>query len=191
MLEKVSWLDLNVIQLHVVVENSYSRDGVPVSVESMANVKIDGTDASLEIAAEQFGGMGEVEIHSTIQETLQGHLRAILGKLTPEEIYRDRQKFGQEVQDAAEPDLKAMGFTIVTFPIKEVRDKEGYLDSLGKKRTAEVKRDASIGEAEAERETMEKTSEAIRRGKEASFVNEQKVAEAERDLNVRKAQLLA
>jgi flotillin len=190
-LEKISWLDLNVVQLPVVVENSYSRDGVAVSVEAMANVKIDGTDASLEIAAEQFGGMGEQEIHSTIRETLQGHLRAILGKLTPEEIYRDRQKFGQEVQDAAEPDLKAMGFTIVTFPIKDVRDPQGYLDSLGKKRTAEVKRDAAVGEAEAERERMEKTSEALRRGKEAAFENEQKVAEAERQLNVRKAQLKA
>jgi flotillin len=190
-MEKISWLKLNVFQLDVNVERSYSKDGVPVNVEAKANVKIDGTDSALEIAAEQFGGMKEDETHDTIRETLQGHLRAIIGKLTPEEIYQDRAKFSQEVQEAAQPDLADMGFKIVTFPITDVRDTEGYLDSLGKRRVAEVKRDAEIGKAEAEREQMEQTSEAVRKGQEAKFINDQKIAEAERELSVRRAQLSA
>ena len=190
-LEKLTMLELNVFQLPIGVTNSYSRDGVPVSVEAIANVKIDGSERSLEIAAEQFGGMDETQIHSTIEETLQGHLRAIIGKLTPEEIYQDRQKFGQEVQDAAQPDLAEMGFKIVTFPIKDVRDDQGYLDALGVAQIAEVKKNAEIARAEADREKMVKTSVAIRLGKEAQFSNEQEVAQAQRDLEVRKSNLKA
>lgn len=102
--------------------------------------------------------MNEEEIKATIEETLQGHLRAIIGKLTPEELYQDRQKFSQEVQNAAAPDLADMGFRIVTFPIKDVRDRKGYLDALGERRTAEVKRNgkkaALLAAAEGEKASL-------------------------------------
>ncbi|MDA2930634.1 SPFH domain-containing protein [Acidobacteria bacterium AH-259-O06] len=187
MVEKVMWLDLNVMTIPITVQDIYSKEGVPVDVHAIANVKLAGDDASLEIAAEQFGGKTEAEIRSTVEETLQGHLRSIVGVLTVEELYQERQKFSQHVQDASAQDLADMGVRIINFPIKDVRDKHEYLDSLGKKRTAEVKRDAAIGEADAQKEEMENTSQAIRLGKEAELANQERIAEAERNLNIKKA----
>ena len=84
---------------------------------------------------------------------LEGHLRSILGSMTVEEIYKNRDMFSQEVQRVASQDLSKMGLIIVSFTIKDVRDKNGYLDSLGKPRIAQVKRDADIATAEAQKET--------------------------------------
>lgn len=186
--EKVSWLDLGLMTIQLTVTKVPSKEGVQMNVEAIANVKIGNTDDALEKAAEQFGGRRIEDIESTIRETMEGHLRAIVGRLTPEELYQDRQKFSQEVQTAATEDVASMGFEIVTFPVKDVRDAEGYIDALGKKRVAEVKMEAAIGEANAERKKMVETSLAIREGKEAELKNQEAVAEAQRNLNVRTAE---
>jgi flotillin len=189
--EKVSWLDLGLMTIPLTVQKVPSKDGVPVNVEAIANVKIGGTDDALEKAAEQFGGRTPEQIIITIRETMEGHLRAIVGQLTPEELYQDRSKFSQEVQKAATEDIAAMGFEIISFPIKDVRDSEGYIDALGKKRVAEVKMEASIGEANAKRKEMIETSLAIREGKEADLKNQEMVSEAERNLSLKKAKYKA
>lgn len=94
------------------------------------------------------------------REVLEGHLRSILGSMTVEEIYKNREKFSQEVQRVASQDLAKMGLVIVSFTIKDVRDKNGYLESLGKPRIAQVKRDADIATAEADKETRIKRAAA-------------------------------
>ena len=185
--EKASWLDLSLMTIGLTVNQVPSADGVPVNVEAIANVKIGGTDDALEKAAEQFGGKTISEIQTTVRETMEGHLRAIVGQLTPEELYKDRQRFSQEVQKAATEDIASMGFEIVTFPVKDVRDSEGYIDALGKRRVAEVKMEAAIGEANAKRKEMVETSLALREGKEAELKNDQAVAEAQRDLAMKTA----
>ena len=102
----------------------------------------------LEIAAEQFLGKKEEEIVETILQTLEGHLRAILGTLTVEEVYKDRDQFANLVRDIAKPDVGKMGIEILSFTIKDVYDNVDYLSSLGKSQTAAVKRDAEIGVAQ-------------------------------------------
>ena len=102
----------------------------------------------LEIAAEQFLGKKEDEITDTILQTLEGHLRAILGTLTVEEVYKDRDQFANLVRDIAKPDVGKMGIEILSFTIKDVYDNVTYLQSLGKAQTAAVKRDAEIGVAQ-------------------------------------------
>ena len=96
---------------------------------------------------------------------LEGHLRSILGSMTVEEIYKNRDKFSQEVQRVASQDLAKMGLIIVSFTIKDVRDKNGYFDSLGKPRIAQVKRDADIATAEAEKETRIKNAKQPKKHK--------------------------
>ena len=91
--------------------------------------------------------MSTEQIKGVIFQTLEGHLRAILGTLTVEEINADRQAFAQKMTDEAAVDLKKMGVNIDILTIQQISDEQGYLDALGKKRTAEVKRDAIIGEA--------------------------------------------
>ena len=93
------------------------------------------------------------QIRDTILQTLEGHLRAILGTLTVEEIYQDRENFARLVREHASPDVAKMGLEIISFTIKDVTDKVKYLDSLGLKQTANVVRDADIGKAEALRDS--------------------------------------
>ncbi|MGH9199217.1 MAG: alpha/beta fold hydrolase, partial [Acidimicrobiia bacterium] len=119
--------------------------GVPVNVDGVAQVKIGGDDAYIYTAAEQLLGKTDEEIHDVALQTLAGHLRAILGMLTVEQIYSDRDAFAQKVQQLAADDMASIGLQIVSFTIKDIDDEKGYLESLGRKRTAEVIRDAQIG----------------------------------------------
>src|SRR5690606_6985233 len=121
------------------------------------------------------------------REVLEGHLRAILGTLTVEEVYRNRDKFAQEVQEVAARDLKKMGLQIVSFTIKDVRDKNGYLEALGRPRIAAVRRDADIAEAKAMRDARIKKAEADEEAQKAELVRDTNVAEAAKDKELKVA----
>lgn len=137
-------------------------------------------------AAEQFIGKPLEALRGEAQEVLEGHLRAILGSMTVEEVYRNRDRFAQEVQGVAARDLKKMGLQIVSFTIKDVRDKHGYLDALGKPRIAAVKRDAEIAEAEAVRDARIQKALAEQEGQKAELLRDTNIAEAakEKELKV-------
>ena len=132
-LEKVEYLSLNIISIPLKISRAYTKEGVAVTVEAVANVKIAGDDGSLRSAAERFLGMTTEKIKDVIFLTLEGHLRAILGTLTVEEINADRQAFAQKMTDEAAVDLKKMGVNIDILTIQQISDEQGYLDALGKK----------------------------------------------------------
>ncbi len=186
-LERVDDLSLELITIEVVTQNVYTVQGVPVTVDGVAQVKVASDDVSIVTAAEQFLSKSREEIKNVALQTLEGHLRAILGTLTVEEIYKDRDKFAQTVQEVSAQDMRNMGLTIVSFTIKNIHDDEGYLDALGKARTAEVKRDAEIGQANASRDAAIQSANARQEGEIAKIQAETKIAEAEKNLNVRKA----
>ncbi|KAH7934413.1 hypothetical protein HPB51_029196 [Rhipicephalus microplus] len=118
-------------------------------------VKIQGQNVEmLRAACEQFLGKKDEEVMHIARETLEGHQRAIMGTMSVEEIYKDRKKFSKQVFEVASSDLVNMGITVVSYTIKDISDDEGYLRALGMARTAEVKRDARIGEAEAQRDSQ-------------------------------------
>lgn len=187
-IEKVDVLSLEILTIDVHTPEVYTVQGVPVLVDGVAQIKIRGEDAAIATAAEQFLGKGQMEIHHVAQQTLEGHLRAILGTLTVEEIYKNRDAFAQQVQKVAFEDMANMGLQIVSFTIRDIRDKEGYLDALGKPRTAQVKRDAVIGQAEADRDAAIKSAQAKQAGKEAEYAADTKIKEAERDYNIQVAE---
>lgn len=191
LLEKVDYLSLNVITIPLEIRRAYTLKGVPVSVKAVANVKIKGDDVSLQAAAERFLGMSTVEVQKVIFQTLEGHLRSILGTLTVEEINNDRQSFAQKLTSEAATDLERMGIGVDVLTIQEVSDEEGYLDALGKRRTAEVKRDAQIGEAEATRDSKIKASLAMQEGEKVKLDTEANISLAQRDLSVKQAQYQA
>merc|ERR1712170_22459 len=141
--------------LNPVCDNVETKQGVPLTVTGVAQVKIMKDKQFLGIAAEQFLGKKEDEITDTILQTLEGHLRAILGTLTVEEVYKDRDQFANLVREIAMPDVGKMGIEILSFTIKDVYDNVDYLSSLGKTQTAAVKRDAGIREAECEKSAMD------------------------------------
>jgi flotillin len=190
-LEKVEYLDLNVITVPLATSRAYTMEGVPVSVKAVANVKIKGDETSLRSAAERFLGMPEEEFHRLVFQTLEGHLRAILGNLTVEEINNDRQTFAQKLTTEAAGDLEKMGIGLDALTIQEISDEEGYLDALGKRRTAEVKRDAEIGEAEAKRDSKIKASLALQEGEKVRLATEAQIAQSNRETEIQKAQVAA
>jgi flotillin len=190
-LEKVDYLNLNVWTVPLATSRAYTGQGVPVSVKAVANVKIKGDDESLRAASERFLGMQPEEFHRLVFQTLEGHLRAILGTLTVEEINNDRQSFAQKLTTEAAGDLEKMGIGLDSLTIQEISDDEGYLDALGKKRTAEVRRDAEIGEAEATRDSKIKASLAMQEGEKVRLASEALIAASTRETEVQRAQYTA
>lgn len=190
-LEKVEYLNLNVLTVPLATSRAYTVQGVPVSVKAVANVKIKGDDDSMRAAAERFLGMKPEEFHRLVFQTLEGHLRAILGTLTVEEINNDRQSFAQKLTTEAAGDLEKMGIGLDALTIQEISDDEGYLDALGKRRTAEVQRDAEIGQAEALRDSKIKAALAMQEGERVRLASEAEIAASTRATEVKRAQFLA
>src|ERR1051325_9305973 len=189
--EKVDLLSLELMTIDVQTPEVYTSKGVPVKVDGVAQIKVKGDDVSISTAAEQFLSKGSDEIKNIAMQTLEGHLRAILGTMTVEEIYQNRDAFASKVQEVAAGDMANMGLGIVSFTIRDIRDTQGYLDALGKPRIAQVKRDAQIAQAEADRDAQIRSAQAKQAGQEAQFAADSKIAEAQRDYQSNVAQYQA
>jgi flotillin len=190
--EKVDRLSLELLTIDVEQQQDvYTSKGVPVRVDGVAQIKVKGDDISIATAAEQFLSKETDQIKHIAMQTLEGHLRAILGTMTVEDIYQNRDAFAGKVQEVAAGDMANMGLSIVSFTIKDIRDSQGYLEALGKPRIAQVKRDAQIAQAEADRDAMIRSSQAQQAGQEAKFLADTKIAEAQRDYQTNVAQYQA
>uniref|UniRef100_A0A1I8I5C3 PHB domain-containing protein n=2 Tax=Macrostomum lignano TaxID=282301 RepID=A0A1I8I5C3_9PLAT len=159
---EVQTLTLEVMTLTPVCENVETSEGVPVTVTGVAQIKVMTDSELLQTACQQFLGKSRREIENSILQTMEGHLRAILGTLSVESIYKDRDRFADLVREMAAPDVGRMGIEILSFTIKDVYDKVEYLNSLGRTQVANVKRDADIGVAQAERDAGIKEAESER-----------------------------
>ncbi|WP_442604476.1 flotillin family protein [Paenibacillus sp. KN14-4R] len=173
-------------KLDIATPEVYTEQGVPVLANGVAIIKVGGSIEDVATATEQFLGKSDDELRGEAQEVLEGHLRAILGSMTVEEIYKNRDVFAQKVQEVSAIDLRKMGLQIVSFTIKDLRDKNGYLDALGKPRIAAVKRDAEIAEAEAMRDARIQKASAEEQGQKAELLRDTNIAEAamEKELKV-------
>jgi flotillin len=190
-IEKVDILSLELLTIDVQTPEVYTSKGVPVRVDGVAQIKVKGDDISIATSAEQFLSKVNEDIKNIATQTLEGHLRAILGTMTVEDIYQNRDAFASKVQEVAAGDMANMGLTIVSFTIRDIRDSQGYLEALGKPRIAQVKRDAQIAQAEADRDAMIKSAQAQQAGQEAKFQADSKIAEAQRDYQSNVAQYQA
>src|SRR6185436_8200039 len=132
--EKIDILSLELMTIDVQTPEVYTSKGVPVKVDGVAQVKVKGDDISIATAAEQFLSKGREDIRNIATQTLEGHLRAILGTMTVEDIYQNRDQFASKVQEVAAGDMANMGLQIVSFTIRDIRDGQGYLEALGKPR---------------------------------------------------------
>jgi len=150
--EKVQRLSLELMQFDVRSAETYTAHGVPVQIDGVCMVKVDSSDEGIEHAATQFLSRGREDIVRTAMQAVEGHMRSAIGALSIEDIYRERQRLVASVRELAGPDIERMGLEIVSLTIRNIGDKQGYLEALGRPRTAQVKRDAIQGEAEAERE---------------------------------------
>merc|ERR1711990_663265 len=173
--------------LNPVCENVETAQGVPLTVTGVAQVKIMKNNDLLQTASEQFLGKKEHEIKSTVLQTLEGHLRAILGTLTVEEVYKDRDQFASLVREVAAPDVGRMGIEVLSFTIKDVYDNVTYLASLGKAQTAAVKRDAEIGVAQANRDAGIREAECEKAAMDVKYNTDTKIEDNSRAFKLQKA----
>ncbi|XP_015112876.1 flotillin-2 isoform X2 [Diachasma alloeum] len=173
--------------LNPVCESVETAQGVPLTVTGVAQCKIMKADELLHTASEQFLGKSVHEIKSTILSTLEGHLRAILGTLSVEEVYKDRDQFATLVREVAAPDVGRMGIEILSFTIKDVYDNVQYLASLGKAQTAAVKRDADVGVAEANRDAGIREAECEKSAMDIKYNTDTKIEDNARLYQLQKA----
>ncbi|CAN9493046.1 unnamed protein product [Ophioblennius macclurei] len=180
-------LSLEIMTLKPRCEDVETAEGVAITVTGVAQVKVMTEQDLLAVACEQFLGKSVMEIKAVLLHTLEGHLRSILGTLTVEQIYRDRDQFAKLVRDVAAPDVGRMGIEILSFTIKDVYDKLDYLSSLGKTQIAAVRRDADIGVAEAERDAGIREAECKKEMMDMKFQADTKMADSKRELELEKA----
>ncbi|XP_059087192.1 flotillin-1-like [Tigriopus californicus] len=186
--QKVQRLSLNIMTLKVSSPKVYTMQGVPLSVTGIAQVKITSSNEEmLRAAIEQFIDKSDSDIEEIAMVTLEGHQRAIMGAMTVDEIFRDRKKFSQQVFDIASTDLFNMGIQVISYTLKDVKDEDQYMVSLGMARTSEIQRDARIGEAEANKDSQIETAIAEEQRLASKLINDAEIERYKRDFELKKA----
>jgi flotillin len=189
-IESVSRMPLNTFTVDMELIGALTNGIIPINIEAMANVKVAGNEADgINNALERFLGRNMGEISQVARETIEGSLRGVLATLSPEEANEKRLEFAEKVSEQASADLEKLGLVLDTFKIKNISDPEGYMDNIGRKKNAEVKRDAIIAEAKTEAESRIATAESKRKGSIAEYESELAVIEAENSYKIKKAKL--
>ena len=191
LLERVAWMELNTIPIEVSVQNAYSAGAIPLNVQGIANVKVSSVEGLLQNSVERFLEVPQAAIAAIAKETLEANLRGVLATLTPEEVNEDRLKFAQTLMDEADDDIKTLGLELDVLKIQNVTDEVGYLDSVGRRQTAEVLKEARVAEALRRAESEESEALGRQRGEIATAQAELMIVEEQNALRVRQAQLEA
>ncbi len=181
--ETVERMDLTTIPIEIRVTNAYSRGNIPLDVSAIANVKV-SSDARIQgNAIERFLGRDPLEIKRVAKESLEGHLRGVLARMTPEEVNEDRLKFAQELVEEADEDFDRLGLHLDTLKVQSVSDDVAYLDSIGRERLANVLSDAEIAESTAKADAEQAQAEAAREGQVANERAEMIIRQKENELS--------
>ena len=187
--EQYRMISLRMMTLDIDLQHVYTSQGIPINVKAVAQVKIKGDIEHIRKAAEGFLGVPADQVRSTIQETVAGHLRGIIGTLTLEELYRDQKRFQEKVRDEAHFDLEGMGFEFKSFVFQAIQDSEGYLDSLGQPKIQEALRDARIATAQADRAAKLEEETARQQKEQKRFGVDTEIADAEKALSLKRASI--
>ena len=189
-IETVKSMSLETMPIEIELNGALAQGIIPLNVAGMANIKVAGTqEQGSSNAVERFLGKKSEEIARIAQETLEGSLRGVLATLTPEEANSERLKFAQEVMNQASEDFRTLGLVLDTFKIQSVSDSQRYLEAIGRKKNAEVQRDARIAEAESESEARKVTAAARNEASVAEAEAEMITVEAQNRLRVTNAEL--
>ncbi len=199
MIESCRSLSLELMSFDVAPQQDlYTKQGVAVTVEAVAQIKVKSDEISIKTASEQFLTKTPQQREGLIRLVMEGHLRGIIGQLTVEQIVKEPEMVGDRMRGTCAADMSKMGLEVISFTIKEVRDKNEYIANMGRPDVARIKRDADVAAAEAERDTAIKKAEAQRASAIAraqadqervlaETLSQAKQAEAQRDLEVKKA----
>ncbi len=191
LLEKVDRMMLTTMPIELNVSNAYSKGGIPLALHAIANVKVSSDPSRYGSAIERFLGRDTGEIRQVAKETLEGHLRGIIARMTPEEVNEDRLKFAEELVAEAGEDFDRLGLTLDTLKVQMVSDDVSYLDSIGRERLANVLADAEIAESTAKADAEEAQADYTQQGQVANEQAETIIKKRENALRQRLAELEA
>lgn len=183
-IEVVDRVDLTNMIIEVIVRNAYSKGGIPLTVQGVANIKVPGEMPLIHNALERFLGRSRDEIMRVARETLEGNLRGVLAGLTPEEVNRDKEAFAAKLTEEAGHDLEKIGLVLDTLNIQNVSDEVGYLDAIGRMRSAAIRRDAQIAEASSQSEAAEVKWSTFKKGELAKISAAIEIARKENDRRI-------
>jgi flotillin len=180
-------LSLKMMTLEINLPHVYTEQGIPINVRAVAQVKVKPDPEAINQAAEAFLGVPTPQVQATIQETVAGHLRGIVGTLTVEKLYRDQRSFQDKIREEAHTDLQAMGFEFKSFVFQEIQDEQGYLDALGQPKIQEALKQARIATANADRDAALEEEAARQTKEEKRLQVDTGIAEADKGLSLKKA----
>jgi flotillin len=189
-IETVQYISLETFPIEIAITNAFSKGNIPLNIEAIANVKIASEPETVfNNAVERIFGKSEEEIVSMAKDTLMGNLRGVLATLTPEEVNEDRLGFAVALAEDAGEDLSALGFHLDVLKIQNVSDERGYLEAIGREKSAEAVRDAEIAEADSAAQTRQRQAAARQVAEVKEAEADITIAEAQNRLRVRKAEL--
>lgn len=188
-IENARSMELSTMTVDMHIQNAYSRGNIPLSVHAIANVKICRTPGVIDNALERFLGRSQEEIREVAKETIEGALRGVLARLTPEQVNEERATFVNVLANDVEGDLNQLGLTIDTLNIQSVVDSVNYLDNIGRERIANVVMEAEVAEFEFQREAEEVSAESRATGKVAQETAIANIRRAENALERDRAHL--
>jgi len=190
-LERADILPLEVFTLNIEIPEGLTAKGIELRAVGQSQVKVKSDDYSIRMAAEQFLSKGLSGMKEIAQQILEGNMRSVLGSMTVEEIYKNRDEFADKVSASATKAFDAMGLVILSFSLKEISDSQGYLEALGKPHIARIKGEAEVAQAEADKDATIKSAEARKEGDVAKFKAESEIAQASRDYEIQRAEFQA
>ena len=188
LLERVDRMDLSNVPVDIAVKGAYSKGGIPLNIQGVAQIKLPGEEPRLSNAVERFLGRSRQEIAAVARETLEGNVRGVLAQLTPEQVNQDKAEFANKLLEEAEHDMTRMGLVLDTLKIQNVTDDANYLNSIGRIRGASVRMDASIVEAKMTAEAAEQKADNLAKSEVAKIEADLAIARQETDRRIKDAQ---
>jgi flotillin len=187
-IEAAEVLPLEVFTVDIKTPEVLTSKGIPIIIQGTAQVRVSTDEHSLRLAAEQFIGKGTEGMHTIAHQIIQGHVRSTIGMMSVEEIYQNRNDFGDKVEKEVTHDFDRLGLSIISFALTDISDTQGYLEAIGRPQVARVKHDAAVAEAETDKDAAIKAAIARKEGDIAKLQAETEIAEATRDYEAKRAE---
>lgn len=184
LIERVDRLDLTNMIIEVEVTGAYSKGGIPLNIQGVANIKIAGHEPVLGAAVERLLGKRRDDVSRMAKDVLEGNLRGVLSRLTPEEVNEDKIAFAEKLLEEAEHDLGRLGLALDTLKIQNVSDDRGYLDSIGRRQSAEIIKRSRIAEARAKATAITRDAENRQRARLQQIEADEQIAIAQAERRV-------
>ena len=188
-LERVDEIALDLIQVDIKTSSSVpTSEYININVDAVANVKVASNPESVVRAAENFLNKDADYIGYVAQQVIEGNMREIIGQMKLSELIQKRDIFAQKVQSSVQEEMARMGLEVVNLTIQNFIDDNSVISDLGIENISQIRKDAAISKANAERDVAIAQALASDQANKAKVAAQVNIAEQNKDLSIRKAQ---